>query len=192
MGFIQLIKNYVGNYFLSGELKGAKRDKKFLNINDAKKIGILFDATNKENFELVKKYIAYLKEMKKQVKAIGYYNLKDTPSMAYSKLEYDFFCKKDLTWYGVPNSIYVKNFIVDSYDILLDLNIDDHFPLHYIAAMSNATFKVGKKSEKNNSTFDLMIEYTSEKGLKYFLRNMDTYTQMINKKTETQPEPELK
>lgn len=182
MSLIQNIKNTVGNYFLSGEVKALKRDKMFVNMQDAKTVGIIFDATDNSNFELVKKYITYLREMKKRVKAIGYYDQKTIPAMAYSKLEYDFFCQKDLTWYNSPNSIYVKNFMDDKFDVLLDLNLGDIFPLRYIAALSKANFKVGKKSERNNSIFDLMIETDEKKGLKYFLKNIDTYLFIINKK----------
>jgi len=153
---------------------------------DAKTVGILFDATQTENFDLVKKYIIYLKDMKKRVKAIGFYNQKETPPMAYSKLEYDFFTIKDLNWYNFPDNIYVRNFIEEEHDILLDLNIYDSFPLRYVSSVSKAKFKVGKKSERNSSTFDLMIDADASKGMKYFLRNIDAYLFIINKKHDKQ------
>ena len=186
MSIIQNIKNFAGNYALSAEMKTLRRDKVFLNMQDAKTVGIVFNATNNGDFELVKKYIAYLKEMKKRVKAIGYYDQKNIPALSYSKLEYDFFCQKDLAWNNIPNNIYVKNFIEDQHDIMLDLNLDGLFPLRYISSLSKASFKVGKKSERNNSIFDLMIETTEGKGLKYFLKNIDTYLFIINKKHDKQ------
>lgn len=186
MSFIHNIKNAIGSYFLSMELKTVNRKRTFMNMGDAKSVGILFDATQSENFDLIKKYIVYLKDMKKRVKAIGFYNQKQTPPMAYSKLEYDFFTLKDLNWYNFPDSIYVRNFIDEDYDILLDLNIHDLFPLKYVSALSKAKFKVGKKNDSNNFTFDLMIDADSSKGLKYFLRNIDTYLFIINKKHDKQ------
>ncbi|TAL63113.1 MAG: hypothetical protein EPN85_00910 [Bacteroidetes bacterium] len=186
MSLIQNIKSSAGNYFLSEEVKSLNRSKMFVNMQDAKTVGIVFNATDSDDFELVKKYITYLREMKKRVKAIGFYDQKNIPALAYSKLEYDFFCRKDLTWYNAPKSIYVKNFMDDQYDILLDLNMDDVFPLRYISSLSKASFKVGKKSDRNNSIFDLMIETTEGKGLKYFLRNIDTYLFIINKKHDKQ------
>ncbi len=186
MGLIRKIKDLAGNYFLSGEVKNLHREKKFMNMEEAKTIGIVFEASDAGNFELVKKYITYLRDMKKKVKAIGYYDQKNIPPMAYSKLEYDFFCQKDLNWYNAPGNVYVKNFMEDKYDILLDLNLNDLFPLHYISTMSKASFKVGKRSEQNNSIFDLLIETDNEKGLKYFLKNIDTYLFIINKKHDKQ------
>ena len=182
MSFVNNIKDFLGNYFLLKETKSLSRDKAFLNLNEAKTIGIVFDATLKEDFDLVKKYIVYLKEMKKRVKAIGFFNQKGIPEMAYSKLEYDFFSLKNLTWYNAPDNIYVQNFIEDKYDVLLDLNIKDLFPLRYISSLSKARFKVGKKSERNTSIFDMMIELDGSKNLKFFMRNVDTYLFIINKK----------
>jgi hypothetical protein len=151
-------------------------------MEEAKSVGILFDATESSNFDLVKKYIVYLKDMKKRVKAIGFYNQKQTPPMAYSKLEYDFFTMKDLNWYNFPDNIYVRNFIEDEYDILLDLNLSDLFPLRYVSSLSKAKFKVGKKSDRNSGIFDMMIDADASKGMKYFLRNIDAYLFIINKK----------
>ena len=94
----------------------------------------------------------------------------------------DFFCLKDLTWYNAPDNIYARNFMSDEFDILLDLNLNDLFPLRYISALSKANFKVGKRSDRNNSIFDLMIETDEKKGVKYFLKNIDTYLFIINKK----------
>lgn len=184
MSFIQKIKNYFGKYFLSRELKKIHRQKKFLNINEAQTIGIVFEATEREEFELVRKYVTYLKEMKKKVKAIGFFNQRNVSALAYSKLEYDFFSLKDLSWYNAPANLYVKNFMQDECDILIDLNIRDLFPLHYVSALSRARFKVGKKNEENNSIFDMMIESDETKSLKYFLRNIDNYLFVINRKQE--------
>ena len=167
-------------------MKSVRRNKMFLNLEDAKTIGIVFDATENENFELVKKYIHYLKELKKRVKSIGFFNMKETPPMAYSKLEYDFFSLKDLSWNNIPKNIYVRNFIEEQYDILIDLNLKDSFPLKYISTLSRAKFKVGKSSKWNSSIFDLMIEPDSSKGLKLFLRNIDKYLFIINKKHDQQ------
>jgi len=184
MSVIQDLKSIVGSYILSGDVKSLRRDKMFVNMQDAKSVGIIFEATDAGDFELVKKYITYLREMKKRVKAIGFYNQKNIPAMTYSKLEYDFFCQKDLNWYNAPDNIYVKNFIQEKFDIVLDLNLNDLFPLCYISSLSRATFKVGKKSDRNNSIFDLMIETDEKKGLKYFLRNIDTYLFIINNKQD--------
>ncbi len=181
MTLLQAFKNKIGNYFLSKEVSLVSRNKMFVNLGDAKTIGIVFNASEKEQFELVKKYINYLKDLKKRVKAIGFFNSVETPLMTYSKLEYDFFSLKDLNWYNTPKNVYVSNFIEDQFDILIDLNMHDSFPLTYISTLSRAKFKVGKKSSGDHSIFDLMLEIDSSKSLKYFMRNLDEYLFVINK-----------
>lgn len=152
-----------------------------MNMNDAKTIGILFDATNAEDFELVKRYVVYLRDMRKKVKAIGYFNLKDVPQLTYSKLEYDFFAHKQLNWQMKPFDPFIKNFIEEEMDILIDLNIAEHLPLKYIASLSHARFKVGKTQQNSADIYDLTIDQPGDKTLKYFMRQVDTYLLMINK-----------
>lgn len=177
------IKDKIGTFFLQKEMLSISRNKALFNLKDAKTVGILFDASNKEEFELVKKYVVYLKELKKKVKTIGYFNSKEIPQMVFSKLEYDFFSQKQLNWYNKPSDPFIDNFINEEIDILIDLNLNNHFPLKYIATSSKAKFKVGKYSEKNKTIYDMLIDYSDTKGLKYFMRQIDIYLNMINNTT---------
>ena len=60
MGIIKKIKLRVGEYILAKEFLFKKREKSVVNFADANYVGIVFNASNPENFELVKKYIGYL------------------------------------------------------------------------------------------------------------------------------------
>lgn len=184
MSLLNSIKNTIGNYLLAQDARQLRRQKAFINLEQARSVGIVFDATDPEQFDLVKKYVSYLKDMKKKVKAIGFFNKKELPPLTYSKLEYDFFTLKELNWYNFPESLYVKNFIADEHDMLLDLNLMDEFPLRCVSTLSKARFKIGKRSDRNSSIFDMMIETDGTKGLKFFLRNVDEYILKINKTQE--------
>lgn len=151
------------------------------NFYSARTVGILFDAASPEDYELVKRYVVYLREHAKKVKVIGYFSAKQIPALTYSKLEYDFFSSKEINWFGKPASHIIDNFIDEEFDLLIDLNIHDHFPLKYISAMSKAKFKVGKYKEKDESIFDMMIDADNTQTLKYFLRQVDIYIDMMNK-----------
>lgn len=183
MSVLKNIKQFIANYFLKQELRSFKSEQKpnKFNFHNIKTVGILFDATNAEDFELVKRYIIYLREYRKRVKAIGFFSTKEIPAFTYSKLEYDFISAKELNFYGKPTSMIAKNFIDEEYELLIDLNVNDHFPLRYISALSKATFKVGKYNEKDTEIYDLMIDADNTKTVKYFLRQVDTYITMINK-----------
>ena len=178
------IKELFGNYFLLKEFAETRRNISVANLENAKTIGILFDSSDPEEFELVKRYVLYLKDWKKKVKAIGFFSQKKIPNLTYSKLEYDFFTLKELNWYHKPSNIYIRNFIHEETDVLIDLNIHDRFPLKYISAMSKAKFKIGKYSDADKFIYDMMIETDKKQGMKYFLRQVDTYLQMVNKNVD--------
>jgi hypothetical protein len=166
-----------GNYFLNKMQALVQRKKHFESFDKAKTVGIIFNATDKEEFELVKRYVRYLKECNKKVKSIGFFNTDKIPDLTYSKLEWDFFTVKDLAWNYIPNKSFIENFINEEFDILIDMNIHHNFPLHYISCLSKAHFKIGLYNP--NSDYDLMIDMPEEKGLKFFLRNVDQYIQLL-------------
>lgn len=183
MSILKKIKHTIANTYLKLELKDHVRESKpnKFSFVQTKTVGIIFDATNPEDFELVKRYVLYLREHRKKVKVLGFYPSKRIPEMTYSKLEYDFFSVKELNWFGKPSNMVVQNFMNEKYDLLIDLNINDHFPLKYISALSKAEFKVGKYNEKDIEIFDMMIDSDNTKTLKYFLRQVDIYITMLNK-----------
>jgi hypothetical protein len=175
------IQRKIGEMFLKKELTGFSRERGFKGFPASSTIGIIFNATDAEEFELVKKYVKYLRDLKKKVKTIGYFEQRDIPDMTYSKIEYDFFSKRDLNWHQKPIKPFIDNFLEEEYDILIDLNIKDLFPLKYIASLSKAKFKIGRFAE-NIDLYDLMIEMEQEKGLKFFLKNLDNYLLQIKTK----------
>ncbi|HET6990526.1 MAG TPA: hypothetical protein VFJ43_04345 [Bacteroidia bacterium] len=180
MGLIDNIKATYALRQIKKEAKNVVRQKVVCNIDDAKTIGICFPFTDATDFELLKKYVLYLRDLKKKVKAIGYYTTKEEPGVQYSKVDYDFFPKTSHNWYGKPTDHIVTNFIDEEFDILIDINPHNDTVLTYVAAMSRAKFKVGRFDEKD-WIHDLLFDSPVEKGLKFFLRQVDTYLAMINK-----------
>jgi uncharacterized protein DUF6913 len=182
MSIFKNIKSGLANSGLKKELLFSARTRipnKF-SFTKVKTVGIIFDATNTEDYEIVKRYVVYLREHLKKVKVLGFFSTKEIPSLTYSKLEYDFFSVKELNWLGKPDSVVIQNFIAEEYDLLIDLNIHDHFALKYITALSKASFKVGKLDEEGMDIHNLMIDSDNTKTVKYFLRQIDTYITMIN------------
>jgi len=151
------------------------------NFEQAKKIGILYDATDLEEFEIVKEYAKVIREERKEVKALGFVNEKETQSNQMPTIDLDFFTKKDLNWYHKPGGYIVENFINTEYDILISLNFNDCYPLQYISAVSKAKFRVGKYDEKYKLYYDLMIDLQNNNNLSYFIELVNHYINMINR-----------
>ena len=181
MQWLNNLRQKLGEYILNQELLKFNRQSVFKGFSNAATVGILFNATDKDDFELVKKYVGYLRSEQKKVKAIGYLENTYTADLVYSKLEYDFFTPKELNLYLKPKINFADNFIKEEFDILIDMNIKNCFPLHYISALSKAKFKIGKFNN-DNALYDFMIEMTEEKNLKYYLKNIDHYLLQIHSK----------
>lgn len=181
--YFKNIRKIIGSYLLRTEASQLRRNKTAFNIADAKSFAILFEASELEDVDLIKKYVVYLKEMKKKVRVIGYFDTEFPPHFTYSKLEYEFFNLKELTWFLKPSGTFFDAFCEEEFDVMIDLNIYDHFPLKYVATLSRAQFKVGKFSEENKKIYDLLIDTKPDKSFKYFLQQVDIYLGMINKKT---------
>jgi hypothetical protein len=159
----------------------VSRYPRVFNLDDSKYIGVAFQYTTPEEFELLKKYVLYLREHKKKVKIIGIYAGKTEPPVQYSKVDYDFVNEKEFAWWGKPASHLVTNFIDEPFDVYIDLNFSEQIALRYIAYTNRASFRIGHYSENDASPFDLLISVPKESGLKPYLREVDNCLQKINK-----------
>ena len=76
MQFIEDIKQKLGQWVFQKEMKANKRLKEVCNLDVAKSVGILYDATLEEQINQIKPFVDYFFELKKDVKALGYVNAK--------------------------------------------------------------------------------------------------------------------
>ncbi len=180
MSINKRIRLAFAKYRFQKEIKGFQRNRKVIGIHDAKKIGVLYNATEMEDFEIVKTYVRKLLADKKEVVSLGYVDKKELPATQFAKLGLDFFSRKNLNWYMVPNSPLVENFINEEFDILINLNIGLCFPLQYISAISKAKFRVGQYDMKNTGFYDFMIHTPKNETLKHFIEQTDYYLNKIN------------
>ena len=174
--------NFLIRYLATFAIKKAAiqaRNKQFCKLNEAKSIGVVFEATHPEEFELAKKFIQELKTYCKNVQAIGYVDLKISPNYAYIKTDIDLFNKKELIQFYKPKSPYIRTFIEDEKDLLIDLNLKQQIPLRYIMAASRAKCKVGMHLPENEFLLDILIACVPEKGMDFYLKQLIKYLATI-------------
>ncbi|HTA63526.1 MAG TPA: hypothetical protein VK835_13765 [Bacteroidia bacterium] len=174
--------NFVIKYIAAYQVKklcALPRNKEFVKLNDAKTIGILFDATNNDTFETVKKFIEQLKAYTKNVHAIGYVDEKITPNYSYIKTDIDLFNKKELKSFYQPQSSYIKTFMEDEKDLLIDINLNRKTPLQFIAASSKAKCKVGIHLPENEPLHDILIATNPQQGLDFYLQQVVKYLETV-------------
>ncbi len=180
MQFIEDFKQKVGKWVFQRELKSNKRTKEVCNLDNAQSIGILYDATSEEQLKIVKPFVSYFFDLKKDVKALGYVNSKQLSFHHTPKLQYDFFYQKDLNWYYKPQNYIIDNFVKKEYDILINLCDSSIIPIKYLLASSIAHFKIGIH-EENYEIYDLMISLKDDKSLEKLMHEIKHYINLINK-----------
>ena len=175
---MNFITKHIANYQIK-KLCAAPRNKQFVKLSDAKTIGIVFEVTDNNTFETVKKFITLLKEYTKNVHAIGYVDEKLTPNYSYIKTDIDLFNKKELKSFYQPQSPYIKTFMDDEKDLLIDINFNQKIPLRYISAASKAKCKVGIHIPENEPLHDVLIAITQEQGMDFYLQQVVKYLTTI-------------
>jgi hypothetical protein len=75
-------------------------------------------------------------------------------------------------------------FIKNRFDVLIDLNFRNLFPLVYVSSLSVASLKVGlSDSRPESSPFDLMISLKNTVSIDEYLEQVILYLEMINSET---------
>lgn len=175
MNFLKKIKLFFHYLFLKNKLHFFKRERKFINIGEAKEIGILFDGTETENRAIILQFSEKLKEENKHVELLGFVK----NSKLAVDLDFPFYTKKNLNWFFVPSGEYISYFMHKPFDILISAYTIDNISLEYIAACSHAKFRVGKYSENKTHCHDFMINTEGNEELHDFMLQVSHYIKII-------------
>lgn len=181
MIFLKGIREKTGRLILKQKILRSSRIKEFINLEDATSIGVIFHQADYKMFESIQKFLKNLSDDGKQIFAIGFVEMKEIPQEYVLKKGFNFFCLKDLNWYFKPEPDFVEEFISRDFDLLINLSIDNVFPVDYIFALSNARFKTGKYTEGYEFA-DLSIDIKKSGDIDYLIMQISHYLSEINKK----------
>lgn len=176
------IKNRMALRIMRKEFKTIKRKGKVINLAEARSIALLYRVDDEKKYQVIKNYVKHLKEEEgiKKIFSIGYVPAKKIPDYLKPRLEFEFFCNKDLSWLNKPHGNLINNFKYEEYDILIDLESEEIIPLRYLLNWSKARFKVGYYNKQYQKYYDLMIN-TPKKDLVEFISQTNYYLSVINK-----------
>jgi hypothetical protein len=176
---IGYIKEFIGNILLSYKVKRHVRVVQAHNLDSAKTVGIIFDASEQNTEKHVVDCInTLIKKHDVTVEAIGFISNKKKLEAVPTDENIVYFSKHDFTWYGVPKSNFLQTFISKKFDVLLNISIHSSYPFEYITQLSNADFRIGTYTDiiKNH---DLMINIKKEKTIDYLITQILVYLSMI-------------
>ncbi len=171
----------VGIYILERKGSRSKRKVHYSNIESIRKIGIVWDASNNEEFSFLTKFHNKMNEKNVKVKIIGYYSGKDLPNNLTAIKFFSCIRQPELDFFYKPvSSVEAATFIKTRFDVLIDINFEKKFPLYYVSTLSAANFKVGLWDSRTvNPIFDLMIELKKPFRIDNYLDHVMHYLEMI-------------
>lgn len=176
------IEKTIAGFVLRKDYKKVKRIRKMVNLNDATEIGILFVVNDKSEYNKVSKFISMLQNEKKIVKALALVKSENLKEQIMPKLSYDLFTSKNLNWFKKPSGIFVEDFIEKDFDILINLDNSDCFPIQYLLALSHAKLKVGIDDTESADYLDIMIKMKSAYNLNLFINEVVHYLNILKTK----------
>ncbi len=197
MKWLNNIKVLAGKRVLNNLLASVKRSPAVCTLQEAESIGIIYNATEYVSFEIIRNLVKDLTHESKKVTVLGYVDSKNLIDNYLYRKGFDFFSKNELNWYYKPVSPLVDQFISEPFDLLINLSLDDHYPIRYITSLSAARFKTGRYTT-DDMCLDLMIDIEREKQtmqmlhreiLKEHVRGAsgdDEVEADVDKKTETE------
>ena len=178
-----------GKAILRKKMAKIKRSRFKGNINNAKSIGLVWDASNPDDFSVLTQFHQKMTEKNIDVKILGYFPGKYLPDKLTAIRYLTCLKEEDINITYRPVSGEANSFINTRFDILIDINFKNVFPLKYISYLSMAGFKVGIFDTGNeNPPFDMMMDLKKSTDINTYLTQVIFYLEMINTGSNKQGE----
>lgn len=185
MEILREIRLKVGKAILARKMATTKRLPNYSNFSLVKKIGIVWDASNTDEFPCLSRFYQKMHERNIEVKILGYFPGKDLPDKFTAIRYLTFIRKNEMNFFYQPVSRESDAFISNHFDIVIDINFNKLFPLQYVSSLSNASFKVGLFEPKtDDAPFDLMMELKNPVNVDEYINQIVHYLEMIKSGTE--------
>lgn len=167
-------------YILHKKIDARKpnKDREIVSLEKSNDIGILCEITDEDSYKAIFKIFSNLQQDGRNVHLIGYIDEKFVPFYCLQQLSADYFCKKQLNWYGEPHMVQIQDFINRDFDILLDFNYRYHTPIDYIMSTCSAKFIVGSCSDYEH-VYDLLLQ-TENGNYLQFVKSTALYTKKLS------------
>lgn len=166
---IQKLKHIIFYFYL--RFKNKEKNRNPTSLQNAQKIGILFQADNIKQNETLVHFADHLKNHNKEVQLLGY-----VPKRVIEhSYPFPFISDKDSNWYGKPGGGTVGYFERSPFDLMVNFCTDECLPLEYITAVSDAKFRVGFNKAIENANYDLILLSKEKNNISKLIQNLEKY-----------------
>lgn len=177
---IERIQRHFAIRALGKVLRASPRRPKVINLKQARMIGILYLMENAEDLAEVESFASRLRISGKKVVILGFHPGKKLPVYFTPTGQNECLTRKDLNWNQIPGSASAGGFLQNAFDLLIDLSPAACLPMKYIAALTDAAFRVGEHHSDSIPVFDLLIRRDADKPLQHFILQLEHYLEILN------------
>ena len=170
----------IKRYFLRKYIKENRvtRQRQLASLKNARSIGILCQITNEDSYKKIYAVFSKLQNEHHNVRLVGYVNDNQVPFYCLPQLTCDFFCNKDLNWFGKPMMPQLHDFVKLDFDILIDFCYQDNPAVESLIALTKSKFIIGQ-NPGTAQYYDLFINDTN-KEYAHFLDSIYKYTSKLS------------
>ena len=136
-------------------------------LRETQEIGVVYDAKLVSESAL-NKVVHYFEAEGKNVISIGFVNEKELGSFVPNYKE-EYFCKKDLNFWGIPKKDLIQRFTNKDFDYLVNLDLSGNIPLQAVSVFSKAKTRIGKHIEEFDFAQDFMVKSHAENHQDLFM-----------------------
>lgn len=163
--------------------KSGKYPRDFVELGNAKKIGIIINVTDflADDF---KQFLEYTNNLQKQNKDLFLievnFSRKSAPHFRYT-FDSIFINPSKLNWLEYPNTEMVQQIQKRELDILINFDQSLHPTSKYLCSVANAKTRTGIHQEGFESCYELMIEQEGTNQMQHLIQTFDGVLNMIKK-----------
>lgn len=159
-------------FYLYLRFKNKKATERIpVSLDNAKSIGILFQAENIEQNDIITTFVRQLKSLQKDVQLLGY-----VPKREFGfQYPFPYISEKDISWFGKPGGGTSGFFTRSPFDLMINFCADECLPLEYISAVSSAKFRVGFNKDIHNANYDLILISNEKQNISNLIQNLEKY-----------------
>lgn len=178
-----IIQERLGSILLSLRTSRNDRTPKVYTFENAKTIGIIYNAVDKDTHQRVANFAEYLSKTHIGIKVsmLGYLTMPELEKCLPTTVPTDYFTFDEFTWSGRLQRGKAYDFSKKRFDILLDLTTETTFPISYVQLLSKASYKVGRYIE-DDLRHDLLIDIKNENTIAYLITQINVYLTKIKVK----------
>jgi hypothetical protein len=143
MDWIDKIKDTLGAWKLSHQVKVEKGIVNIPNFKDIQDIGLIYNATQAKEEEQITRIAHYLRDQGKKVWTMGFVESKTLPYNRKFHISSEYFWKEQLNFFNTPQKEKVGQFMSHKFDLLLNIYFEPLFPLQAMSSLCEAKYKMG-------------------------------------------------